>query len=66
LGLANVLHYFFAQSPKEDMIVEKVRARDAVAAATISGLEAEHAMTRFTSRGLKRNFTGFGETSRLY
>jgi hemerythrin-like domain-containing protein len=28
--------------PKEDMIVEKVRARDAVAAATISGLEAEH------------------------
>ena len=121
--------------PKEDMIVEKGRTRDAVAAATISGLEAEHqegkkrlcrvaqavervlndedllrqnvvstirdfidherqhmameerivfptaldalrpedwadialkwptAMTRFTSRGLKRNFTGFGETS---
>src|SRR5260221_8389766 len=28
--------------PKEDMIVEKVRVRDAVAAATINGLEAEH------------------------
>jgi hemerythrin-like domain-containing protein len=28
--------------PKEDMIVEKVKARDAVAAVTISGLEAEH------------------------
>jgi len=28
--------------PKEDMIVEKVRIRDAVAAASIGGLEAEH------------------------
>jgi hemerythrin-like domain-containing protein len=28
--------------PKEDMIVEKLRARDPVAAATIGDLEAEH------------------------
>jgi hemerythrin-like domain-containing protein len=45
--LSAVIDYFkdypdSCHHPKEDMIVEKVRTRDAVAAATISGLEAEH------------------------
>jgi hemerythrin-like domain-containing protein len=43
--------------PKEDMIVEKARARDAVAAATISGLEAEHQEGKSVCTGSRRRLS---------